>query len=65
METIDFNKDQMLFSIRKNNDFVGYIETVNGKLTTSGAIGENQYDNFVELLKGLQGHDISFDNLYW
>ena len=42
---IDFNKDQNLFSIRKNGECLGYIETKDGKLVTSGVIGDNTYNN--------------------
>ena len=46
-----------------------YIQTnygqLDGKITTSGIIGDNQYDNFVELIKGLQGFDIKIDEFYW
>jgi len=65
MNAIDFSKDQVLFSIRRNGECLGYIETENGKLVTSGVIGENTYDNFVELIKGLQGFGIAIDNFYW
>jgi hypothetical protein len=61
---IDFNKDQNLFSIRKNGEVLGYIETKNGNIVTNGIIGENTYSNFVELIKGLYGFDISIDNFY-
>jgi hypothetical protein len=62
---IDLSKDQVLMSIRKNGECLGYIEVIDNILHTSGQIGENQYINFVELIKGLQGHDISIDNFYW
>ena len=66
METlINFEIDQHLFSIRKDGVVLGHIETENGKLVTSGAIGDNVYNNFVELIKGLQGFDIHIDNFYW
>lgn len=61
---IDFNKDQFLFSIRKDGNVLGYIETKNGKLVTSGSIGDNVYNNFVDLIKGLWGFDIHIDNFY-
>ena len=65
MNAIDFSRDQHLFSIRKNGEVLGHIETENGKLVTSGVIGQNSYDNFVELIKGLQGFGIAIDNFYW
>ena len=52
-------------SIRQNGEKLGDIEIVEGKITTSGIIGYNQYDNFVELIKGLQGFDIKIDDFYW
>jgi len=62
---IDFNKDQVLFSIRKDGECLGYIEVIDNVYYTNGQIGENQYINFVELIKGLQGLDIAIDNFYW
>lgn len=52
-------------SIRQNGKKIGDIEIIDGKITTSGIIGDNQYDNFVELIKGLQGFDIKIDEFYW
>ena len=52
-------------SIRQNGERICDIEIVDGKITTSGIIGDNQYDNFVELIKGLQGFDIKIDEFYW
>ena len=62
---LDLQKDQHLMSIRQNGKKIGDIEIVDGKITTSGIIGNNQYDNFVELIKGLQGFDIKIDEFYW
>jgi hypothetical protein len=62
---INFDVDQVLFSIRKDGECIGYIEVIDNILYTSGQIGENQYINFVELIKGLQGFDIKIDNFYW
>ena len=62
---LDLQKDQHLMSIIKNGERIGDIEIVDGKLTTTGIIGDNQYDNFVELIKGLQGFDIKIDEFYW
>lgn len=64
METLDLNHNQNLFSIRKNGEVLGYIEAKDGKIVTEGIIGENTYDNFVELIKGLQGFGIEIDNFY-
>lgn len=64
MEKLDMSKDQHLMSIRKNGRAIGHIEMNDGKITTSGEIGENTYDNFVELIKGLWGFDIHIDNFF-
>ena len=64
-EKLDLQRDQHLMSIRKNGERMGDIEIVDGKITTSGIIGNNQYDNFVELIKGLQGFNIKIDEFYW
>lgn len=64
-DKIDLQRDQHLMSIRQNNERIGDIEIVDGKITTSGFIGNNQYENFVELIKGLQGFDIKIDEFYW
>ena len=68
METLnklDLQRDQHLMSIRQDSKKIGDIEIVDSKITTSGIIGNNQYDNFVELIKGLQGFDIKIDEFYW
>jgi len=68
METLnklDLQRDQHLMSIIKNGVRIGDIEIVDGKITTNGIIGDNQYDNFIELIKGLQGFDIKIDEFYW
>jgi hypothetical protein len=62
---LDLTKDQHLFSIRKNGELLGHIEIKDGKIVTEGIIGENTYNNFVELIKGLQGFNIEIDNFYW
>lgn len=64
-DKFDLQRDQHLMSIRQNGERIGDIEIVDGKITTTGIIGDNQYDNFVELIKGLQGFDIKIDNFYW
>lgn len=64
-DKIDLQRDQHLMSISQNGKRIGDIEIVDGKITTSGFIGENQYNNFVELIKGLQGFDIKIDNFYY
>ena len=64
-DKLDLQRDQHLMSIRQNGERIGDIEIVDGKITTSGIIGDNQYDNFVELVKGLQGFDIKIDDFYW
>ena len=64
METLDLTKDQFLFSIRQQGEVLGYIEIENGKIVTSGFIGKNIYDNFVDLIKGLWGFGISIDDFY-
>ena len=65
MEKLDLTKNQYLMSIRLKNGQVSFIEIKDGKIVTDGFVGENSYDNFVELIKGLQGFDIKIDNFYW
>ena len=62
---LDMSMDQHLMSIRKMGVAIGYVEIKDGKIVTSGLIGENEYDNFVELIHGLQGHDIKIDDFYF
>ena len=64
-DKLDLQRDQHLLSIRQNGERIGDIEIVEGKITTTGIIGDSQYDNFVELIKGLQGFDIKIDEFYW
>ena len=50
LNKLNLEKDQHLMSIRQNGERIGDIEIENGKITTSGMIGHNTYDNFVELI---------------
>jgi hypothetical protein len=65
METLDLTKDQHLMSIRSNGQEMGNIEIEDGKIVTNGFIGENTYDNFVELIRGLQGFGIKVDDFFF
>lgn len=65
MENLDLSKDQHLMSISKNGENLGHVEIENGKIITSGFIGENTYENFVDLIYGLQGFDIEIDNFFF
>ena len=58
-------RDRHLMSIIKNYTKIGDIAIVDGKITTSGIIGDNHYDNLIELIKALQGFDIKIDEFYW
>lgn len=62
---LDLQRDQHLMSIRQNGERIGDIEIVDGKIATTGIIGDNQYDNFDELIKGLQGFNIKIDDFFW
>lgn len=64
-DDIDFSKDQHLMSIRSKGEELGHIEIEDGKIVTNGLIGDNKYNNFVELIKGLQGFDIKIDDFFW
>ena len=61
---LDLNIDQNLMSIRKDGNVLGYIRSKDRKIVTEGEIGENTYDNFVELIRCLWGHDIHIDNFF-
>jgi hypothetical protein len=65
MEELDLTRDQHLMSIRSNGKELGHVEIENGKIVTNGYIGEKVYNNFVELIRGLQGFGISIDNFYF
>lgn len=52
-------------SIRTNGKELGDIEIKDNKIVTSGLIGDNEYDNFVELIRGLQGFDIKIDDFFF
>ena len=62
---LDLSKDQNLMSIRSKGKEPVYIEAKNGKIVTEGYVGNNTYDNFVDLIKGLQGFDIKIDDFFW
>lgn len=66
MKNIDMTKDQHLMSIRSNGQEIGGVEIVDGKITTYGEIGDgNTYENFVDLIYGLQGFDIKIDDFFF
>jgi len=65
MKKLDLDKDQYLMSIRSKGEKWGDIEIIDGDIVTSGFIGYNTYDNFVELIKGLQGFNIKLDDFFW
>lgn len=62
---LDLQKNQHLMTIIQNGKKICDIEIVDGKITTSGIVGNNQYDNFVELIQGLQGFNIKIDEFFW
>jgi len=64
-ENLDLTKDQHLMSIRVAGECIGDVEISDGKIVTDGIIGENTYDNFVQLIFGLQGHGIRIDDFYF
>jgi hypothetical protein len=60
----EIQKDQNLFSIRKDGEILGYIESKDGCIVTTGLIGENTYTSLFDFIKGLYGFGISIDNFY-
>lgn len=59
-------RNQHLMSIRSNGQEMGHIEiNEDGKIATNGLIGENTYDNFVELIRGLQGFGLKVDDFFF
>lgn len=62
---LDLQKNQHLMTIIQYGKKICDIEIVDGKITTSGIVGNNQYDNFVELIQGLQGFNIKIDEFFW
>jgi len=65
MKDLDLSKDQHLMSIRKGRRLMGHVEIEDGKIVTSGFVGENTYENFVDLIHGLQGHGIEIDDFFF
>jgi hypothetical protein len=60
----DFKNEQYFMSIRRDGE-VAYIDMKENKITTEGFVGENTYYNLVDLIRGLQGHNISIDDFYF
>jgi len=52
-------------SIRVDGKCMGHVEIEGGKIITNGIVGENTYENFVDLIYGLQGFGISVDDFYF
>lgn len=66
MKDLDIRLDQHLMSIRiDGKECIGHIEIQDGKIVTNGFIGENTYENFVDLIYGLQGHGIKIDDFFF
>jgi len=61
---LDMTVDQHLMSIRQEGLELGHVEIQDNKLVTSGLIGHNTYDNFVDLIFGLQGYEIKLESFY-
>ena len=65
IKDLDLTRDQHLMSIRVDGQLLGHVEIEGGKIVTNGTIGENTYNNFVELIYGLQGFGIKIDNFFF
>lgn len=66
MKDLDLTKDQHLMSIRSNGEEMGGVEIKDSKITTYGMIGDgNEYENFVDLIYGLQGFGIKIDDFFF
>lgn len=65
LKDLDLTRDQHLMSIRKGGECLGHVEIEDGRIVTNGFIGDNTYNNFVELIYGLQGYDIKIDNFFF
>ena len=54
------------WTIRQNSSYIGtiYHNTVTGEYETEGTIGYNYYGSIEDLILGLQGMGISFDDVY-
>jgi hypothetical protein len=65
LKDLDLTRDQHLMSIRVDGECLGHVEIEDGKIITNGIIGECTYNNFVELIYGLQGFDIKIDNFFY
>ena len=65
LSELKMERDQHLMSIRVKGEHIGDIEIKDNKIVTSGQIGENTCENFVELIWILQGFNIEIDNFYF
>ncbi len=65
MKQLHLEYDQHLMSIRVDGKCMGHVEIEGGKIITNGIVGENTYENFVDLIYGLQGFGISVDDFYF
>ena len=52
-------------SIRVGGELLGHVEIEDGKIVTNGTVGENTYENFVDLIYGLQGFGIGVDDFFF
>ena len=65
MKDLDLTKDQHLMSIRVDGELLGNVEIEDGKIVTNGTVGEKTYENFVDLIYGLQGFGIGVDDFFF
>jgi len=50
MKDLDLTKDQHLIALGLMvNYYLGHVEIEDGKIVTNGTVGENTYENFVDL----------------
>ena len=65
IKKLDMTRNQHLMSIRVDGQDMGSVFIKDEKIVTEGFIGYNTYENFVDLIYGLQGFGIAIDNFYY
>ena len=57
--------DKDILTIRKDGKYFAHVTLEQDIYVTWGNIGENKYNNLIDVLKSLDGFDIHLDDIFW
>jgi len=62
---IKMTKNGPLLHIRQDNEIIWRLERDYCTILASGVLGEFRFDNLLQVFWYLQGHGVSFDDIYF